>query len=230
MTVTAQKAPFNGLQAASKLRKEGLSTFAVLRRQGEVVYLPTLPGLTNYLVFSPEVAYDVLVQHPDQYQKPDLAKRMLKTAFGNGIFFSEGDFWRRQRKLAQPAFHHRRINTYAERMVALAEHYIEQWKQDSTLDVDTEMHALTLVIVIDALFKTDVSAQTDEIGGAMRSLGEVIQRQLTSAIDSFMPDWVPTPLNRRKLQAVGTINRIIYRLIAERRASGEDNGDLLSMF
>src|SRR5262245_50535320 len=116
MTVMAQKAPFNVMQATAKFRQEGVTTFMDLRKQGELVYLPSLPGVIKYLVFSPEIAYDILVQHADEYQKPELAKRMFKSSFGNGIFFSEGDFWRRQRKLAQPAFHHVRINAYADRM------------------------------------------------------------------------------------------------------------------
>src|SRR5260221_279647 len=143
MTLTAQKAPFNVMQATRKFRTEGVNTFMELRKQGELVYLPSLPGVINYLIFSPDLAYDILVKRPDEFQKPALAKRMFKTSFGNGIFFSEGDFWRRQRKLSHPAFHHVRINTYAERMVAQTQRQIGQWQSGATLDIDKEMHALT---------------------------------------------------------------------------------------
>jgi len=230
MTLTAQKAPFNVMQASAKFRSDGIETFDELRQIGEIVYLPSLPGVTNYLVFSPEIAYDILVRNPDNYQKPELAKRLFRTSFGNGIFFSEGDFWRRQRKLAQPAFHHRRINAYAERMVKHTQEQMEHWQNGSTLDMDKEMHALSLIIVIDALFKTDISGVTTEVGAAMKELGGATQKQIMSPIHALMPQWVPTALNRRKQRAVGIINQIIYRLIAEHRHSDTDTGDLLSMF
>src|SRR5260370_28636700 len=128
MTLSAQKAPFNVMQASAKFRSDGIETFGELRQIAEIVYLPSLPGVTNYLVFSPEIAYDILVTNPESYQKPELAKRLFRTSFGNGIFFSEGDFWRRQRKLLQPAFHHVRINASADRRVEHPQQRMPRWQ------------------------------------------------------------------------------------------------------
>jgi cytochrome P450 len=230
MTLIAQKAPFSVMEATSKFRMDGINTFRQLREIGDLVYLPSMPGVINYLIFDPELAYDILVNHPDQYEKPELAKRMFRSSFGNGLFFSEGTFWRRQRKLAQPAFHHGRIAIYADRMVELERRQSEAWQAGQTLDIGKELHALTLIIVIDALFKTNVAAMTDQVGQAMTELGAVTLLQITSPIHAFMPPWVPTGLNRRKQIAVDSMNTILYQLITEHRQAGADLGDLLSTF
>jgi cytochrome P450 len=231
MAISAQKAPFGTIQANKKFKTQGIAAFAELHQAGEIVYMTAVPGVvTNYLVFSPEIAHDILVKNPEKYHKPELAKKLFRSSFGNGLFFSEDDFWRRQRKLAQPAFHHMRINAYADRMVEQASQQISRWQSGSTLDIDQEMHALTLIIVIDALFKTDISGLTREVGEAMKELGAATQQQILSPVHTFLPNWVPTALNRRKQHAVEVINRIIYGLIADHRQSGEDTGDLLSVF
>lgn len=235
MTITATRSPFSVMEATRRMRAGEF--FAVMKEMqqkgGDLVYMPSLPGVTNFNVFSPDIAYDILVQHTEHYQKPKLAKTMFKSSFGNGIFFSEGDFWRRQRKLAQPAFHHVRINAYANDMVAQTLRRLDRWQSGMTLDIDQEMHALTLVIVINVLFKTDVTNMTEQVAQGMKELGEVTARQITSvpqALLAMLPGWVPVPLNRRKQRAVDMINPILYQLIADHRKGGADKGDLLSMF
>jgi cytochrome P450 len=231
MDLTVRKAPLNLMQATAKFRVDGINTLIGLHRDyGDFVSMNALPGMKNYLLFSPEVAHDILVTNAAQFRKPTLAKRMFETSFGNGLFFSEGDFWRRQRKLAQPAFHHARIRIYAEDMVRHTQRLLERWQHGGIIDLDKEMHALTLTIVVNALFKTDVSGLTDQVGEAMKELGDTTLIQMTSPIHVMMPAWVPTNINRRKQHAVDTINRIIFQLIAEHRKSGKDTGDLLSVF
>jgi cytochrome P450 len=202
----------------------------IQRDYGDLVQIQVLPWLSEWMIFSPELAHDILVEHPEQYKKADLGRQMLRDSFGNGIFFSEGDFWKRQRKLAQPAFHHTRINIYAKNMVEQTKNFTANWQDGAVIDLDKAMHALTLTIVVNALFKTDISEETGQIGAAMQLLGSALGEQTASVVQAFMPPWVPTPVNLRKKSAVNSLNTIIYRLIAEHRARPEDRGDLLSMF
>ncbi len=197
---------------------------------GDLVQIAVMPGLSQWMIFSPELAYDILIAHPENYKKADLGRQMMRDSFGNGLFFSEGDFWKRQRKLAQPAFHHVRINAYAQEMVDRTLTQSAGWQNSTLIDIDKAMHALTLTIVVNALFKTDISGETDRIGAAMQTLGSALAQQTASVVSAFMPTWVPTPVNRRKKTAVNELNEIIYRLIAEHRARPQDKGDLLSMF
>lgn len=114
---------------------------------------PFLPPI--YFITDPQVTYELLVKQSPPLPKPKLIRRVAGSSFGNGLFTSEGDFWRSQRKLMQPVFHHGRIGRFAERMG----HHTAQWlaaRQDGeVIEVDTEMHALTFTIVVDALFSTE---------------------------------------------------------------------------
>lgn len=219
----------NPFAAAAMMRQDPMALLKRMRREyGEIVITVDLPMMKSVAIFSAELAYEILVRQTEKFVKPTLAKRMLESSFGNGLFFSEGSFWRRQRKLAQPAFHHVRINAYADEMVRQTQAMIDGW--DGTVDIGKEMHALTLIIVVNALFKTDVSGLTDRVGEAMAALGAAAGAQSKSIIDSLLPNWFPTAINRQKQHAVDIINPILYRMIAERRTSNNDKGDLLSMF
>ncbi|MEP7287665.1 MAG: cytochrome P450 [Chloroflexota bacterium] len=230
-SLTARKARLSLSEVAKGFRVDPIGIMTQLQHEyGDFIMIQVMPGLVNYVIFSPELAYDILVKRPEQFQKPVLAKRMLKSSFGNGIFFSEGTFWRRQRKLAQPAFNHARIHVYANDMVANTQKMLERWQTNPQIDLAKEMHALTLVIVVNALFKTDISGLTDTIGQAMGELTAVAGEQATSMLHLMLPSWLPTSINQRKQRAVDILNPIIYKLLADQRASTVDKGDLLSMF
>src|SRR5207253_5401842 len=113
--------------------------------------------------------------------------------------------------------------------VSFTEAMTNTWVDGETRSLDADMHALTLKIVVDALFKTDISHDTEQIAVGMQMLGDALNVQSKSPLLAMLPDSVPHPVLRRKREAVAHINPIIYRLIDERRVSGEDNGDLLSV-
>ncbi len=230
--LVARKASIRVNELGKRFATDGFNLLSDLQRDyGDLVQIAVIPGILNqWMIFTPELAYEILVTHPERFKKPELGKRLFRESFGNGLFFSEGDFWKRQRKLAQPAFHHVRINAYAEQMVAQTQSFITNWKHESVIDLDAAMHALTLSIVVNALFKTDISGETERIGAAMAALGSASAQQVTSIVQTFMPAWLPTEINRKKHAAVMNINQTIYRLIAEHRIRPADKGDLLSMF
>ena len=184
-------------------------------------------GPQHLFLFShPDLIRDVLVTNGRNFHKSrglERAKRLL----GNGLLTSEGEFHLRQRRLAQPAFHKHRIASYAVTMSDYAARTSERWRDRQTLDMHTEMMRLTLGIVARTLFDADVENEAAEIGEA-----------LTRAFESFnfamLPfteylEKLPLPSVRRFNSARDTLDRTIYRMIDERRLSGEDKGDLLSM-
>lgn len=225
-----QRIPF--LEIQKRFRQYGPDYPAGIRRDfGDLSYasVPILPRIV--FVFHPDHIHEVLVHSAAQVEKPRLLRAVLRSSFGNGLFSSGGAFWRRQRKLMQPVFHHARLGHFAERMVAHTVQRVSNWRDGASLVIDAEMHALTLTIAVDALFSTDVSGKTDEIGQAMHDLGRAIGAQGNSVPLALMPDWVPLPILRLKQRAVGSINRLIYQMVNERRAGGEAASppDLLSM-
>ena len=181
---------------------------------------------TYYLLSHPDHVRDVLVTHDAKFTKGP-ALRSAKVTLGEGLLTSEGDFHRRQRRLSQPAFHPSRVATYAGIMSQYAREESDGWRDGATVDVHEEMMRVTLRIVAKTLFDADVRAEVEEIGAAMN----VSVRMFTRAMSPFGPilNRLPLPSNFRFRRAYERLLRTIDRFIGERRASGIDRGDLLSM-
>jgi len=153
--------------------------------------------------------------------------RLNRLMFGNGLLTSEGDFWIRQRRLAQPAFHRERIAAYGSAMVGYAERMLATWQDGETRDVHADMMTLTLEIVAKTLFDADIGGDARDVGEAMEVLMETSRARLNSLL--LVPERFPTPGNIRLWQAVRRLDQISYRIIRQRRASSEEKGDLLSL-
>jgi len=196
----------------------------IIREYGDVVGLRIF-NFRILLINHPDHIEDVLVKHPRKFIKGRVLQAN-KRVFGRGLLTSEGDFWLRQRRLAQPAFHRARIAGYAGTMVEYTERLLEEWQDGEERDIHKEMMRLTLQIVGKTLFDADVEGDAKDIGKSMElllELGADFRRTL------FIPQWLPTPTNIRLERAIRQIEKVLYRIIAEKRASGRDAGDLLSM-
>lgn len=201
----------------------------VARTYGDVASYQLGP-LRSHLVSHPDGVRHVLQENVKNYTKDHFSYGMIRWVAGNGLLTSRGDFWLRQRRLAQPAFHRQRIAAMAANMVAATNQHIEGWsaaaESGSPLDVGREMMRLTLRIVSDALFGTAVP-QAEVVDWAFSELS-------TQTVDRFrvfnvIPPVLPTPYDRRFRAARSALDGVVYEIIAERRAGGEDRGDLLSM-
>ena len=195
------------------------------RAYGDVAHF-RIGTLRYYLLAHPDHVRDVLVTLDGRFTKGP-ALRAAKVTLGEGLLTSEGDFHRRQRRLAQPAFHPNRVATYAAVMSRYAREQADAWADGGVVDVHEEMMQVTLRVVAKTLFDADVRAEVDEIGAAM----DVSVRMFTRAMSPFGPilNRLPLPSNRRFERAYARLLGTIDRFIAERRAGGVDRGDLLSM-
>src|ERR1700746_817112 len=173
----------------------------------------------------PDLIEDVLVNNARLYHKGRIL-RANKYLFGEGLLTSEGDFCLRQRRLAQPAFHRARVNAYAATMAEYAEQMIATWRNDEERDIHEEMMQLALRIVSKTLFDADVTRDAKEIG---ETLDVLLQIAANFGRTILVPLWVPSPRNIRAKLGIKRLEKVIYRIIAERRASGRDTGDLLSI-
>ena len=194
------------------------------RTYGDIVALRYYRYRVHF-ISHPRDIEEVLVNQAKKFAKGRILKAN-KRLFGNGLLTSEGEFWLRQRRLAQPAFHRARIASYAETMVRYTERMLANWRGGEELDVHQEMMRLTLQIVAKTLFDADVESETREVGRALEVVMDLNSnfRRLV-----MIPAWFPTRHNVKTHFAVKRLDKIIYRIIAERRASGRDAGDLLSM-
>lgn len=195
------------------------------RRYGDVAHF-TIASQHVFLLNRPEYIQDVLVTHHRHFVKGRGLER-AKDFLGEGLLTSEGEFHRRQRRLVQPAFHRQRVAAYGAVMAQYAARTSADWQDGATVDVAQEMMRLTLAIVAKTLFDADVEAEATAIGAAITTLMERWPR-LMSPLYPLLKR-LPLPSNRRLAQAGARLDGTIRQMINERRASGEDRGDLLSM-
>ena len=206
--------------------RDPLAFFTNLARTYGDVVAYRLGGERLIFVNDPQHIKDILVTNNRKFTKGRGLQR-TKRLLGEGLLTSEGATHLRQRRLMQPAFHRERIAAYADTMVAYADRTRRAWRDGVTLDVAKEMNRLTLSIVGKTLFDADVESQAAEVGVALTGIMETFW--ITMLPFSDLLEHLPVPKLRRARAARAGLDAIIYRMIAERRRSGRDHGDLLSM-
>ncbi|HEY6402446.1 MAG TPA: cytochrome P450, partial [Blastocatellia bacterium] len=194
-------------------------------RYGDVVRFQLGP-LPFVMVNNPDYIRDILVTNNRNFMKGEGLQRG-KRLIGEGLLTSEGEFHLRQRRLAQPAFHRQRIASYAATMVEYAARERGHGRAGETRDVARDMMRLTLAITGKTLFDADVGGEADEIREALNAAFALFNR-LTLPFSELL-ERLPLPATRRFQKARERLDATIYRIINERRESGEDRGDLLSM-
>jgi cytochrome P450 len=199
---------------------------ACAREYGDLVRF-RLPGREVFYLHRPEDIETVLKTHREAFIKHRFFWRHVTAIFGNGLLTSEGDFWLRQRRLAAPAFHPDRIAAYGEVMASFTDRLASGWRDGEVRDVHPDMMRLTMEIVAKTLFDADVGSDVDEIERAFDAVIREIARRFRRPIK--IPDAVPTPGNLRYRRGVAMLDRLVARVLAERRRSPGDRGDLLSM-
>ena len=195
------------------------------RRYGDLVsYRPA--GRQIFILLHPDMTQDMLVTHARNHHQGRVMQRS-RSVLGNGLLTSEDSFHLRQRRLMQPAFHRQRIAGYGRAMVDYAERHQQGWKSGEVIDVHQEMMRLTLAIVGKTLFDTDVGRDSQEIGRALNTFMGLFKFAVLPFSEILEKLPIPPVLRMKKARA--QMDRIIYPFIEERRRSGEDRGDLLSM-
>ncbi|HVE83061.1 MAG TPA: cytochrome P450 [Myxococcales bacterium] len=200
----------------------------VVREHGDVVKLNLVK--TAFVVAHPDGVRHVLHDHHLKYKKNFVYDR-LQPLLGNGLVTSGGDFWKRQRRLAQPAFHRQRIQGFAQMMAARTGRMLERWKGLAAgrkpFDVHEEMTRLTFGIIGDALFSLDLEEGAAEVGEALAEALEITQRSFTALV--YVPRSIPTPENLRFARAKKVLDRLVDEIIEKRRAAPDAGHDLLGM-
>ncbi|MGV3624539.1 MAG: cytochrome P450 [Archangium sp.] len=193
---------------------------------GPVTKLP-LPTLDAYVLGTRQLAEHVLVTNVKNYVKQTRGYDMLRIALGNGLVTSEGNFWKRQRRIAQPAFHRERLAGFGEVMTRAASEMVDAWQPGAPFDFAHEMMRCTLRIVGETLLSSDVTNDADGVGQALTvALEHLIHRTLHPLA---APEWVPTGENRAFKKALQKLDDVVLGVIAERRTGGVQKNDLLAM-
>jgi len=214
----------------SEVRRDRLAFLMDMRREFGDVSTYRIANLKFVQVNHPDGVQRVLQSNNRNYIRGS-SFDLLRRYVGDGLLTSDGDYWLRQRRLMQPAFHRRRIAAFGEMMVGEAAAMLDRWAAtaDSERPVELlpEMSRLTLTVVSKALFGQAIDDDS-------RSLGRAVTVLLADQIYRFdhplaPPMFIPTPTNRRLAQAQAELDRIVYRLIERAKTGQIDGGQWLAM-
>ena len=183
-----------------------------------------------YLVSHPDLAEEALLHKPDDFSKiydPDKPTG-LGLVLGNGLLTSEGLLWKKNRRLIQPAFQRQRVAAIATEMLSAGEDLLKRWDAldlRSPVNVAVEMIKVTLDVITRTMFSASLLHEVGRLAPALDTLLRYAFRSFHNPLRA--PLWVPTPGNRAFQDAKASVDRLIYGLIRERRASGIRHDDLL---
>src|SRR3989440_10610817 len=207
-------------------RKDRLGLLRRIARESDVcgLYFGPFPSI---MFNRPEHVHSILVEHAYDFDKGLAIHNTFRPVIGDGIFSSEGDFHRQQRKLMAPPFQPRHIASYAGIMGHYGEQIQQTWPDNAVIDVDRQMTNLTMSIIGKALFDAEVFTETDELGAAMTVATEYV----THASSTLFPapySW-PTLRNHRTHKAIQVLRSRIQRFIDERRDHLTERNDFVSI-
>ncbi len=207
--------------------RDPIKFIARLQKEYGDVAAFSLMGKKSVLISDPDEIARVLLETGKSFGKFEPTYAM-RTILGNGLVTSEGDFWKRQRKLAAPAFQHQSIRHYAEQMVAYGDELAQTWQDGDVRDVHQDMMTLTQRIIMKVLFSVDVLDNAKEASKAFDAMMQAIGADM-SGVEAVLPDFVPTPTRTRMVGGVNYINGLLLEMIETRRAEGGETRDLLAM-
>jgi cytochrome P450 len=218
---------FFGLTIGLRSLREPLAFLEEMAREyGDIAYVRVGP-YRSYVINHPNLIREVLVAKGKNFVKWEAQKRVFRKIDGEGLINSEGDFWLRQRRLIQKAFLHRRLGHYATMAVNLTRRRLDHWTDGTVINLDREMSELALEIAGETLFGVDLRNRAAWLGETAEVLRETFIREFLAPVP--LPDWLPLPSKWRMRRAIRELDTFITGIICDRRASGEDKGDLLSM-
>jgi len=202
--------------------------FEAAAEHGDVVRLQLLGMGDLYLVSSPALVEELLVDPDNQFQKATQSKEDLQSLIGEGLILSDGELWERQRERIEPAFYMDRIKGYTETMTAEIERAATDWADEPTVDIEAEMKALTLRILVTAMFGSEINYEDRGIRETVTQLQEPGE-PAKQPIARMIPQWVPIPMWRRYKQGIDEMESVIETFIEARRGEVDEHDDLLSM-
>ena len=212
-----------------QLRRDPLGSLTAIARQGDAVVVPAIDRML--LVNRPEYVEHVLQRNQKNYRKGAWYAR-FKPLLGEGLITSEGDAWRHQRQLAQPAFAHERLADFAATMVGCTASMLDRWESCAAtsvpLDVHRETVRLTLTILGRTVLDVDLAAACEPVRDAFAVALEITNHRVYALLPAPLP--LPTPRNRRYRRALTALRETVQAIVRARRGLGGTGADVLTLW
>lgn len=189
-------------------------------------------GLTDVIVCAhPDHVQHILRDNAQNYHKAGPLWNMVRTLLGNGLVVSEGEVWRRQRRLMQPSFHRQHLTGLTDTMVTAIDEVLTGWavtgSRPQSLDLMTGFSQVTMRVIMHTMFGTGMSTrEMDDVGEAMSF---ILDYMIGAIVTDALPGWLPLPGKRRFRQALARFDEVVYRIIEESRQVEEPQNHLLAM-
>lgn len=196
---------------------------------GDLFHLK-LAGVNGYVALHPSLIQQVLSQNQQNYSKSTRGILKYREVLGTGLFTSEGDHWRRQRRIVQPTLKKVSVDSFSRIMLEETKSLSEHWEQNyldlPSFDLYSDMMRITLKIVSMTLLGKDVSDATSSVGKALEYIFRISHARILRPID--LPLWVPTPEHQRLRNAIRELDVVVHRIISNQRTQGVDDNNLIS--
>ncbi|MFY0522041.1 cytochrome P450 [Archangium gephyra] len=203
---------------------------AARRRHGDVFTLDL--GFTEAIIMChPRHAQHILVDQLRNYAKGGPIWESLRTFLGNGLPVSEGEYWKRQRRMVQPAFHHKRLVTLTDKMTAAIDESLKEWEAAANagepFNVAPALSRLTINVLVRAMFGSGLSTSEAERVG--QDAAYIIDYVMMGMMTNKLPEWMPVPGRARYRQALRSLDEIVFQVIERGRKGAEEEDNLLSL-
>ena len=189
-----------------------------------------LPHVPLFVLSRPEYAKHVLVTNNKKYGK-SFAYEFLRHPLGKGLLTSEGDFWLKQRRIAQPAFHRERLSILATTITETTRELLQEWEdhahRQQPFNATHDLMRLTSRVVARALFGSDVADSASDIVRYINTINQYVTEKVSNPFR--LPMWLPNEKNREYQQALQALDKIVFGIIEERRRTKKTYHDLLAM-
>jgi cytochrome P450 len=197
------------------------------RRYGRLVRVRMpWPIRAVYQVSCPELATQILVTDADRYAKSRVQRGLVEVVLGQGLFLAEGEAWKSQRRIVQPAFRRAKVASYIDTMVDCADAMATDWPAEGQREVLSDCVRFTLQVAARTLFGARLERDVARACAAMAAVDEALQRHLHSLLP--LPLTVPTPTSLRVRAATWQLERIVADFVRQRRVDRSQRDDLLS--
>ncbi len=195
---------------------------------GDIVEID-VAGFKAFVLAEPAAIEHVLVSNFRNYSKETPQFETFKFVAGDGLLNSDGDLWRRQRRIMQPAFHRKKLALLLDAMIRWTAKRAEQWAQKSgqVLLIEDEMMTLSLEILCETLFGVELKAKSEALVHTVNRTLDYVMFRARMPFDAI--DSVPLKIVRDYKASMIEVDNFVDALITARRTSDHDYGDLLQL-